>query len=174
MLLLFRSEETRVIPDRTAEIRGNSRDLGSRRWNSTSFAGSLRQGGFCRVGSSSSNSTETMRRDETRYPGENEEEGRRKKEKRDRGEEVTRSSCVFATGGAIIRSRHQKYQWRNGSLIPRPAPCQCLSSTSFISFIHFFVIPTYPPRHPVLLRGSAVCTRCSSSSPDDCIDRVGG
>lgn len=58
-------------------------------------------------------------------------------------------------------------------MIPRPAQCQCLSS--FISFIlHFFVIPTRSPRRPVLLRGSAVCTRCSSSSPDDYIDRVGG
>lgn len=102
--------------------------------------------------------TRRRRSDETWYPGENEEGGRRGKERRDRGEKVTRSSCVFAAGGAIIRSRHQKYQWRNGSLIPRSAPCQCLSSTSFISFIlHFFVIPTYPPRHPVLLRGSAVC-----------------
>jgi len=57
-------------------------------------------------------------------------------------EEVTRSSRVSAADG--IRnyppSRHRKYRWRNGSLIPRPASCQYLSSTSFIFLLLFLSI----------------------------------
>lgn len=137
MLLLFRSKETRVPQDRTGEIQGNSRDLRSRPRNSTSFAGSLRHGGFCRVGSSFAK-RRRGRFDETR--------GNRG----DRGEEVTRAYSR-PVEHAIIRSRHRKYQWRNGSLIPRPAPCQCLSSTSFISFILlFFVISPSSPFPPLV------------------------
>lgn len=118
----------------------------------------------------SPNSTETSRRDET-------ERGT------PRGASHTfRRAYSRPVEHAIIRSRYRKYQWRNGSLIPRPAPCQCLSFTSFISFsLHFFVISPSPPSpplpslppHRLVLRGSAACTRCFSS-PDDYIDRVGG
>jgi len=79
-------------------------------------------------------------------------------------EEVTRSSRVSAADG--IRnyppSRHRKYRWRNGSLIPRPASCQYLSSTSFI-FLLLFLSIRLSLSWPVL--SSSVVLRCARVVP---------
>jgi len=178
IVIISLRKETRVSQIEP-EIQDSSRDLGSRRRNSTSFAGSRRQGSFCRVGLRFRQTRLGERSDETTVRAYRRRTGggggRGPRGSKGRKSHVRRAYSR-PLEHAIIRSRYRKYQWRNGSLIPRPAPCQCLSSTSFIFFILllFFVIAPVPSLIvSVLLRGSAVCTRCSSS-PDDYIDRVGG
>lgn len=84
MLLLFRSEETRVSEIET----GDSGELTRSKIGTRPVSlGSLRRGGFCRVGSSFAKLDGDVPSGGTEGGG-------------DQGEKVTRSSCVFAAGGA--------------------------------------------------------------------------
>lgn len=149
MLLLFRSEENLEISPRSNRRFGRTHAIwGSRRReDSTSFAGSRRgraaSAELALVSTSLKLESEMIR--VTTYTSEETTKGG------GRGGGRGGRSHTFAVR---IRGRWstqlsevgtENTNGRNGSLIPRPAPCQCLSSISFISFILlFFVI--VPPR----------------------------
>lgn len=96
MLLLFRSEETRSISEyRTGESGELTRsEISSTELDQFSAGISRPRAAPCRVGSS------FAKLEDGDDPGVRGRKGEEGKTEGDRGEEVARSSCVFAAGGA--------------------------------------------------------------------------
>lgn len=161
MLLLFRSEETRVSRRSNRRFRGTHAIYDLVDGDSTSFAGWIsREPGraaSAEAGSSfAKDSTKRRKGEKPRGPGD--------------GEKVTRPFVVriFAAEPehAIIRSRHRKYQWEEWVIDSSPGTVPM----PLFHFLHLLRPPLlrhflYLLLHPspaVHLRGSAACTRCSS------------